>query len=262
MRRSITAVVCGAISVALLVAAHAQSGSPDWRAVEDETLRHYQALLRLDTSNPPGNEHIAAEYLKDVLDHEGIPAQIVGRDPNRPNLVARLKGNGKKRPLLIMGHTDVVTVDPAKWKFPPFSATRDGGYVYGRGTVDDKDNVTGRADDDDPAEAAQRAARPRRHLRRRGRRGGRRSRRHRLPGHRALSEDRRRVPPRRRRRRHAQGRPRRLRDRSRRSRRSRAASSWSPAACRATDRCRSRPIRSSISRGAVARVGEWRPRSG
>ena len=65
-------------------------------------------------------------------------------DPIRsgPNLVARLKGNGKKRPLLIMGHSDVVTIDEAKWKIPPFSATRDGGYVYGRGTVDDKDNLT------------------------------------------------------------------------------------------------------------------------
>src|SRR5205807_8246703 len=62
---------------------------------------------------------------------------------NRPNLIARLKGNGKKRPLLVMGHSDVVTVDESKWKFPPFSATRDGGYVYGRGTVDDKDNLTG-----------------------------------------------------------------------------------------------------------------------
>jgi acetylornithine deacetylase/succinyl-diaminopimelate desuccinylase-like protein len=53
-----------------------------------------------------------------------------------------LKGNGKKRPLLILGHTDTVSVDAAKWKFPPFSATRDGGYVYGRGTIDDKDNAT------------------------------------------------------------------------------------------------------------------------
>jgi acetylornithine deacetylase/succinyl-diaminopimelate desuccinylase-like protein len=60
----------------------------------------------------------------------------------RPNLIARLKGNGKKRPLLIMGHSDVVTIDEAKWKFPAFSATREGGYVYGRGTVDDKDNLT------------------------------------------------------------------------------------------------------------------------
>ena len=54
----------------------------------------------------------------------------------------RLNGNGSKRPLLMMGHTDTVNVDPAKWTFPPFSATRDGGYVYGRGTVDDNDNVT------------------------------------------------------------------------------------------------------------------------
>jgi acetylornithine deacetylase/succinyl-diaminopimelate desuccinylase-like protein len=55
--------------------------------------------------------------------------------------VARIKGNGKKRPILVMGHTDVVTVDPKKWTFPPFGATRDGGYVYGRGATDDKDSV-------------------------------------------------------------------------------------------------------------------------
>ena len=115
---------------------------PDWKALEDETMRHYQAVLRLDTRNPPGNEHIVAEYVKQVLDKEGIPSQIVGSDLKRPNLIARLKGNGKKRPLLIMGHSDVVTIDDAKWKFPAFSATREGGYVYGRGTVDDKDTLT------------------------------------------------------------------------------------------------------------------------
>src|SRR5919206_11932 len=70
------------------------------------------------------------------------PAQVQALDPNGPNVVARRKGNGQKRPLLVMGHTDVVTVDAAKWKHPPFSATREGGYVYGRGTVDDKDNLT------------------------------------------------------------------------------------------------------------------------
>src|SRR6185312_2982239 len=96
----------------------------------------------LDTSNPPGNEHIVVDYLKQVLDKEGIPSQIVASDPNRSNIVARLKGNGSKRPLLIIGHSDVVTTDAAKWKYPAFSATREGGYVYGRGTVDDKDNLT------------------------------------------------------------------------------------------------------------------------
>jgi acetylornithine deacetylase/succinyl-diaminopimelate desuccinylase-like protein len=126
---------------ALVAAARAQTG-PDWTAVETDTIRHYQALLRLDTSNPPGNEDLAAQYLKSVFDQAGIPARIVASDPKRSNVIARLKGSGRKRPLLIMGHTDVVTVDPKKWTFPPFSATREGGYVYGRGAVDDKDNLT------------------------------------------------------------------------------------------------------------------------
>jgi len=110
-------------------------------AIEQETMQHFQALLRLDTSSPPGNEIRAADYLAQVLKREGIPYEVFAKDPQRPNLVARIKGNGKKRPILVMGHTDVVTVDPKKWTFPPFSATRDGGYVYGRGAVDDKDSV-------------------------------------------------------------------------------------------------------------------------
>ena len=126
-------------SVAVLAQAPQQ---PDWAKLEDETMRHYQAVLRIDTRNPPGNEHLVAEYVKGVLEKEGIAAQIVGSDPNRPNLIARLKGTGKKRPLLIMGHSDTVTTDEAKWTHPPLSATREGGYVYGRGTIDDKDNLT------------------------------------------------------------------------------------------------------------------------
>jgi acetylornithine deacetylase/succinyl-diaminopimelate desuccinylase-like protein len=66
---------------------------------------------------------------------------MVAKDPARANIIARLKGNGSKKPLLIMGHSDVVRVDPAKWTFPPFSATRQGGYVYGRGTLDDKSDL-------------------------------------------------------------------------------------------------------------------------
>jgi acetylornithine deacetylase/succinyl-diaminopimelate desuccinylase-like protein len=114
---------------------------PDWARVEEETMRHFQTLLRFDTSDPPGNEQPAAEYVKQVLEKEGISVQIFALESHRPNVVARIKGNGKKRPLLILGHTDVVNVDPKKWKFSPFSATRDGGYVYSRGSVDDKDNL-------------------------------------------------------------------------------------------------------------------------
>jgi acetylornithine deacetylase/succinyl-diaminopimelate desuccinylase-like protein len=125
--------------LALLALAVAQ---PDWKAVEQETLRHFQALVRLDTANPPGNEIRAVEYLRGVLEREGIEVKTFAKDPQRPNLVARLRGSGAKRPLLLMGHTDVVTVDPAKWKFGPFSAERSGGHIYGRGTLDDKDNLT------------------------------------------------------------------------------------------------------------------------
>jgi acetylornithine deacetylase/succinyl-diaminopimelate desuccinylase-like protein len=136
------------LAVSLLVTAAlrptpvaAQGGQPDWSRLEAETMEHFQAILRLDTSNPPGNEGLVVDYLDGVLKQAGIETKRFANDLARPNLVARLKGNGRKRPLLIMGHTDVVKVDPAKWTHPPFSATRDGGYVYGRGTVDDKDNV-------------------------------------------------------------------------------------------------------------------------
>lgn len=127
----------------LLIGGHAYSqvSEPDWAAVEEETLRHFQALLRFDTSDPPGRELPAAEYLRDVLEAEGIAVEMLSVDPERPNVVARLKGDGSQEPLLIMAHTDVVNVDPEKWTFPPFSATVDGGYVYGRGAVDDKDNL-------------------------------------------------------------------------------------------------------------------------
>src|SRR4051794_10448912 len=114
----------------------------DWKAVEAETLQHFQALVRIDTSNPPGNETRAVEYLKQVLDKEAIPYQVFAGDTNRANLVVRIKGNGTKRPILVMGHTDVVTIDPKKWlEHGAFSADVADGYVYGRGTVDDKDNL-------------------------------------------------------------------------------------------------------------------------
>lgn len=132
----------GLVALAVLISALSASSAAQSSALDAEVLQHFQALLQQDTSSPPGNEIRAVEYLKRVLDKEGIPYQVFAKDPQRPNLVARIKGNGKKRPILVMGHTDVVTVDAKKWTFPPFGAVRDGGYVYGRGAVDDKDNLT------------------------------------------------------------------------------------------------------------------------
>src|SRR6185436_18651678 len=110
-------------------------------AADAELISHFQQLVRFDTTDPPGGERPAVDYLKKVLTEAGIEFQEFALEPNRPNLVARLKGSGSKRPLLLMGHTDTVNVDPKKWSHPPFSADREGGFIYGRGTVDDKDNV-------------------------------------------------------------------------------------------------------------------------
>src|ERR1700693_63466 len=119
----------------------APAQTPDWPKVNGEALRHFQALVQIDSTDPPGNETRVVEYVRKVLEAEGIPVTVAAKEPARANLIARLKGNGSKRPLLIMGHTDTVQVDLAKWTFPPFSATRQGGYVYGRGTLDDKSDL-------------------------------------------------------------------------------------------------------------------------
>ena len=129
------------LAVCLSSNALAQVSGPDWSALEEETLKHFRTLLQFDTSDPPGRELPAAEYIYDVLRAEGIAVEMLATDSARPNVLARIRGNGSKRPLLLMAHTDVVNVDPEKWQFPPFSATVDGGYVYGRGAVDDKDNL-------------------------------------------------------------------------------------------------------------------------
>src|SRR5262245_21120912 len=84
------------ISPVLISVAPLQAQQPNWSQIEEETMRHFQAILRLDTSNPPGNETLVVEYLKSVLDKEGIETKVFRNDPKRANLVARLRGNGKK----------------------------------------------------------------------------------------------------------------------------------------------------------------------
>lgn len=125
------------------MSAGAQDPYPvDWEAVGTESMRYFEGLLRIDTSNPPGNETEAARYLEEILEAEGIDTEQFALDPGRANLVARIRGNGSERPLLVMAHTDVVGAQPENWSVDPFAAVKRGGYVYGRGTLDDKDNVT------------------------------------------------------------------------------------------------------------------------
>lgn len=112
--------------------------TPDFAAARDEVVRILTGFVRIDTSNPPGNETQGAEYLKGILDREGIASEIFEKEPGRGNIVARLKGNGRKRPILLMGHIDVVGVEREKWTVEPFAGLVKDGYIYGRGSSDDK----------------------------------------------------------------------------------------------------------------------------
>ncbi len=125
------------------VASAADRFPVDWNKLEPETMEHYISVLKLDTSNPPGDETKVVNYLKPILDHAGIPNEVLALDPKRANLVARIKGNGSKRPLIIMGHTDVVGVQRNTWPagIDPFAAIRKDGFVWARGSSDDKSHV-------------------------------------------------------------------------------------------------------------------------
>ena len=136
-----TAVAIAVASFCSLQAQVPAAGQPvDWDKLRPEILDRYRALVRLDTT--AGHEILAVEYLKKVLEAEGIPTKTFALDPNRPNLVARLKGNGSKRPLLILAHTDVVAVQREKWPVDPFGAVMKDGYIWGRGSKDDKPVLT------------------------------------------------------------------------------------------------------------------------
>jgi acetylornithine deacetylase/succinyl-diaminopimelate desuccinylase-like protein len=113
----------------------------NWSAITEEAVHHLQALIQLNTTNPPGNEIIAAEYLARALKAEGFEPLILESAPTRGNVVARLKGTGEAPPLLLYGHTDVVPVEPEHWTHPPFGGEVHDGFVWGRGAVDMKGTV-------------------------------------------------------------------------------------------------------------------------
>lgn len=100
-----------------------------------------QNLIRFETINPPGNEAACIAYVDSLLREAGIETQIYEKFPGRPNLIARLKGSGNARPLLLYGHVDVVPVTDQKWTHPPFSGDIIDGYVWGRGALDMKGGV-------------------------------------------------------------------------------------------------------------------------
>ncbi|HKN68044.1 MAG TPA: M20/M25/M40 family metallo-hydrolase, partial [Gemmatimonadaceae bacterium] len=110
----------------------------DWTDAWEETVAHLRALIRFDTTNPPGNELPLARYLVDVLSADGIETRLLDPVPLRATVVARIRGTGAKKPVLLMAHMDVVGVERATWSVDPFAGEIRDGYLYGRGAIDDK----------------------------------------------------------------------------------------------------------------------------
>ena len=133
--------VIAALASLLLPSILAAQTPPNFPSARDEAVQNLQAMIRIDTSNPPGNETKLAEYLKGILDKEGIAAEIIAAEPTRGNLIARIKGNGREKPLLLMGHSDTVGVQREQWTVDAFAGLIRDGYVFGRGALDDKSGI-------------------------------------------------------------------------------------------------------------------------
>ena len=106
--------------------------------IETEITRFLSDLIRVNTTNPPGNETKAANFIAQYLAKDGVESEIVESAPGRGSIIARLKGSGEKPNLLLLSHLDVVAANPAEWSVDPFAGTVKDGYVYGRGAYDMK----------------------------------------------------------------------------------------------------------------------------
>src|ERR671927_542094 len=112
--------------------------------LRQEVTELLQELIRIDTTNPPGNETPAAELLRDYLEASGVACELYARIPERANLVARLRG-GAGPTLLLLSHTDTVLADPGEWSVDPWSGELRDGEIWGRGALDMKGQVAANA---------------------------------------------------------------------------------------------------------------------
>jgi acetylornithine deacetylase/succinyl-diaminopimelate desuccinylase-like protein len=106
--------------------------------IENEVANFLSQLIRIDTTNPPGNETKAANFLSENLGKDGIGCKIFESSPSRGSVIARLKGSGEKPRLLLLSHLDVVAANSSEWSVNPFAGTIKDGFVWGRGSLDMK----------------------------------------------------------------------------------------------------------------------------
>ena len=111
------------------------------RNIHERPVEILQRLIQFNTTNPPGHEAACVGYIRDLLNEAGVETTLLAKDPDRPNLIARLPGEGKAPPLLLYGHVDVVTTENQPWQQPPFEGKLIDGYVWGRGALDMKGGV-------------------------------------------------------------------------------------------------------------------------
>ena len=130
--------IVAAMLLPCLASAGEALSSLDYRRAGTEGLEHLKAIVRLDTSNPPGNEVRVTAYLAEQLRKAGLEPQLFESEPGRGSLMVRYKGSRTQKPLLIMSHIDVVPVEKDHWSVPPFESVVKDGYLWGRGTLDDK----------------------------------------------------------------------------------------------------------------------------
>jgi acetylornithine deacetylase/succinyl-diaminopimelate desuccinylase-like protein len=104
----------------------------------EEVTSLLRDLIRIDTTNPPGNEVEAAKYLAKNLEKEGFACELLESEPGRGNVITRMKGSGEKPSLLLLSHLDVVAANPREWNVNPFAGTVKDGFVWGRGALDMK----------------------------------------------------------------------------------------------------------------------------
>jgi acetylornithine deacetylase/succinyl-diaminopimelate desuccinylase-like protein len=135
---------CAALSLAALLLTAlprlnaADSPSVDWKKIGDEATQLLSAYLKINTANPPGNEKAAADFLRGVLERDGIASTVWEPAPGKANLLARIAGSGRKRPMILLHHMDVVPAVRAFWSVDPFGGEVKDGYIWGRGAIDTK----------------------------------------------------------------------------------------------------------------------------
>jgi acetylornithine deacetylase/succinyl-diaminopimelate desuccinylase-like protein len=138
MSKALTAVVTLVFLFVLLPPPIAWTQDKQWRTASEDAVQFLRDLVRIDTTNPPGNEMAAAAYIQKVLSAAQIDSRVIESAPGRASIISRMKGNGRARPVILMAHMDVVGVERDKWTFDPFAGELRNGYVLGRGAADDK----------------------------------------------------------------------------------------------------------------------------